>query len=296
MPGLLHVSLLREPESAPMVLSWNSLRRWNVSRHAGTFRAADAFVVSVPKSGRTWARVFLLAYFAECERLNPGFRAPRCVYTHDRWEHETKGRFVDRLRGKWLIPRADAAAKPVLLVARDPRDVIVSLFFHLQKRAHSYDGDLSGLLRHPTFGVRRVVAVMNGWLAEWNRPGSLHLLRYEDAKLDPHRSFAEALRFLQPDLEPDPRALAHAVEVSSFENMRRLEKGDAQAAGSTVVATLQEEALRPADANDVDSYKVRRGKVGGYVDYLSAEDMAFLDEEVARLDERFGYAAAGVRA
>ena len=200
---------------------------------------------------------------------------------------------MDRLRGKWLIPRADAAAKPVLLVVRDPRDVIVSLFFHLQKRAHSYAGDLPGLLRHPVFGVRRVVTVMNGWLAEWDRLGRLHLLRYEDAKADPHGSFAEALRFLQPGVEPDACALAHAVGVSSFENMRRLEKGDAQAPGSGIVATLQEEALRPADVDDVDSYKVRRGKVGGYVDYLSAEDVAFLDAEMVRLDRRFGYTAAG---
>ena len=41
---------------------------------------------------------------------------------------------------------------------------------------------------------------------------------------------------------------------------------------------------------------MRRGKVGGYVDYLSAGDVEFLDEEVARLDLRFGYAPAGVRA
>ena len=289
MHGLLPASLAREQGSAQARLSWNPLRRWNVSHHARSFRAAEAFVVSVPKSGRTWVRVFLLAYFAEREKMDPGYVAPRCVFTHDRWEHETKGRAFDWLRGKWLIPRAEAAAKPMLLVARDPRDVIVSLFFHLQKRAHSYDGDLPGLLRHPTFGVRQMVNIMNGWLAEWDQAGHLHLLRYEDAKADPHGVFAEALRFLQPDVAPHLPALERAVEISSFENMRRLETGDAQAPGSTVVATLQEEALRPADRGDVDSYKVRRGKVGGYVDYLSSEDVAFLDAELARLDGRFGY-------
>ena len=286
------------PMSAPTMAAAPAARwwgRWNFSRHARTFRAADAFVVSVPKSGRTWVRVFLLAYFAERERLDPGYVAPRCVFTHDRWEHATKGRAFDRLRGKWLIPRAEAAARPVLLVVRDPRDVVVSLFFHLQKRAQSYGGDLPGLLRHPVFGVRQMVAVMNGWLAEWGDAGHLHLLRYEDAKADPRAAFTAALRFLQPSVEPDTRALDRAVEISSFENMRRLEKGDAQAPGSTVVATLQEEALRPADAGDADSYKVRRGKVGGYVDYLAPQDVAFLDAELARLDGRFGYAAGGVR-
>jgi hypothetical protein len=32
--------------------------------------------------------------------------------------------------------------------------------------------------------------------------------------------------------------------------------------------------------NDPESYKTRRGKVGGYVDYLTAEDIAFIDQTV----------------
>ncbi len=124
----------RAPVEAPP-FSWR-FPRWNVSRHAATFRAADAFVVSIQKSGRTWVRVFLAAYFAERDRQLPGpSAAPRTVYTHDLWEHETKCHVGERLRGKWLIPRADAARKPILLVARDPRDVMVSLFFHLRKRS-----------------------------------------------------------------------------------------------------------------------------------------------------------------
>jgi hypothetical protein len=36
--------------------------------------------------------------------------------------------------------------------------------------------------------------------------------------------------------------------------------------------------LIPSDSDNPDSYKVRRGKVGGYSDYLSAEDIAYCDE------------------
>ena len=275
---------------APMVVpSFWRFPRWNISRHAASFRAADAFVVSIQKSGRTWVRVFLAAYFAELGARPSALAAPRLVYTHDLWEHGTKERAGERLRGKWLIPRADAARKPVLLVARDPRDVMVSLFFHLQKRSRSYAGDLPTLLRHPVYGVHSVVAIMNRWLREWDRPGHLHLLRYEDARADPAAAFAGAVRFLQPEVEPDAAALARAVEIASFDNMRRLESGDRQASGVELVTNLQEEALRPYDAGDADSYKVRRGKVGGYVDYLGAEDVAFLNREVAVLDARYGY-------
>ena len=291
---MVHTTLEGTParQRAPAALpfSWR-FPRWNVSRHAATFRAADSFVVSIQKSGRTWVRVFMAAYFAEPGPGLPGCAAPRQVYTHDLWEHETKGNPGERLRGKWLIPSADASRKPILLVVRDPRDVMVSLFFHLQKRTRTYGGDLPALLRHPVYGVRRIVAIMNRWLREWDAPGQRHLFRYEDAREDAAGTFAAALRFLQPEAEPDVAALERAVEIASFANMQRLEAGDRRALGAGLVAGLREEALRPWDARDPDSYKVRRGKVGGYVDYLARPDIEFLDRELEALDVRYGYRA-----
>ena len=263
--------------------------RWNFSRHAASFRAADAFVVSIQKSGRTWVRVFLTAYLSEWSQTRPASAAPRLVYTHDLWEHAAKERLGERLRGKWLIPRAASLGKPILLVARDPRDVMVSLFFHLQKRSATFRGDLPALLRHPVFGVERVVAIMNRWLDEWRGHPRLHLLRYEDARRDPEAVFAGALRFLLPDRPLDAGALRRAVEIASFENMRRLESGDARAAGSELVGDLHQEALRPGNVDDPDSYKVRRGKVGGYADYLAPADVEYLDRALERLDPRYGY-------
>ena len=40
--------------------------------------------------------------------------------------------------------------------------------------------------------------------------------------------------------------------------------------------------LQPTDAADEESYKVRRGKVGGYVDYLDQQDIAFCRHAVAQ--------------
>jgi hypothetical protein len=36
---------------------------------------------------------------------------------------------------------------------------------------------------------------------------------------------------------------------------------------------------------------VRRGKVGGYREYLSAEDQAYAADALSKLDSRFGYAS-----
>jgi hypothetical protein len=42
---------------------------------------------------------------------------------------------------------------------------------------------------------------------------------------------------------------------------------------------------------DPESFKVRRGKVGGYREYLSAEDLEYAADALLELDPQFSYNA-----
>jgi len=54
--------------------------------------------------------------------------------------------------------------------------------------------------------------------------------------------------------------------------------------------SLNSGRLRPVDIDDAESYKVRKGKVGGYVDYLSDEDIGYLNQKTKTiLPDYFGY-------
>ncbi len=94
------------------------LVRWNLSSRARQLSGGDAIVVSIPKSGRTWVRTFLCAYF--CEKIGQPFTlepeqykgVPQIIYTHDLFEQRTKADRWDKLRGKYLIPRAGANSPP----------------------------------------------------------------------------------------------------------------------------------------------------------------------------------------
>ena len=107
--------------------------RWNFSSRATELSNGDAVILSVPKSGRTWLRTFLSAYFSEkagrqfslviTDGRTP--EIPRIIYSHDRFEHLTKGSAWDRLRGKYLIPLAQIRRAPIVFLARDPRDAFV---------------------------------------------------------------------------------------------------------------------------------------------------------------------------
>jgi hypothetical protein len=73
-----------------------------------------------------------------------------------------------------------------------------------------------------------------------------------------------------------PAELEAVWEGARFDRMRARE-------ASGELAKRYGRALTPGDPTDADSFKVRRGVIGGYRDELSAEDVTFCDDWLARL-------------
>jgi hypothetical protein len=268
--------------------------RWtrrNFSSRARELSGGDAIILSVPKSGRTWLRAFLCAYF--CKRFGLEFtlrpdrydeqRIPRLIFSHDVFEHRTKGDRWDRLRGKYLVPRKELGRARIILLARDPRDCFVSLYLQLTRRDPNAPLKLrqkavSEMLRDRRFGVRAIINAMNDWINEFSGRDNFSLVRYEALRASPAEHFRDLLAVLG-ELTPDPNIFQGALEFSRFENMQKLE-----AAGA-----FDSNILHPGDVRDPESFKVRRGKVGGYREYLSVEDQQSAANALAELDPRFGY-------
>lgn len=239
---------------------------------------AEVFFVSFPKCGRTWVNFFLKEYFSHA---SPGGPGPEVCFTHDRWQQERLRSWWERASGRSMVPAQARRTKKIILMVRDPRDVVVSLHFHLSKRSHSLRWEpapFPEMLRDPFYGIRSVVDLMNGWLAEWQGRRTFMLLRYEDCRVDTAKEFRGLLEFIGVT-KVDETAFARAVEASSFEKMQEQEASGRQKKGE----------LAPGDVRDKDSFKARRGKVGGYVDYFSPADLEFASQEMARLDPKLGY-------
>ncbi|MEP6699159.1 MAG: sulfotransferase domain-containing protein [Verrucomicrobiota bacterium] len=265
--------------------------RWNFSSRARELSGGDAIVISIPKSGRTWVRTFICSYY--CQRdgypfsLEPEKYAagiPRIIFSHDRFEQRTKASLWDHLRGKYLIPAKELARQPIVLLVRDPRDAFVSLYVQLVRRTRETPQTIkqtsaSDLLRDGRFGLRSIVGIMNGWLDEFSARAGFTMVRYESLHAEPAEHFRKLLAVIG-EASPDVTAFAHALAFSEFGNMKKLETAGAFAS----------KILRPGDALDPESYKVRRGKVGGYVDYLDEADLKYADEVMRELNPRFGYA------
>ena len=281
-------------KSASRSRLWRPAPRWtrrNFSSRASELSGGKAIILSVPKSGRTWLRAFLCVYF--CKRFGLEFTLrperyhepgiPRLVFSHDLFEHRTKGALWDRLRGKYLVPRRELRRAKIILLVRDPRDCFVSLYLQLTRRdpnaaAEFKHNTVSDLLRDRRFGVRAIIMTMNDWLNEFSGRDNFTLTRYESLRASPAEHFRDLLALLG-ESAPEMPIFHEALDFSRFENMQKLE-----AAGA-----FDSKILHPGDVRDPESFKVRRGKVGGYREYLSVEDQAYAADAMTKLDPRFGY-------
>lgn len=255
--------------------------------------AADLVLVSHAKSGRTWL-VALISHVLHLtrgvpvdelwdgdrfHRLDPAI--PKLFTTHERNEPEAiRRRLPELVRDRRL-----------LLLVRDPRDVIVSWYHHHARRSTPRTRarlglplemdriDLATFVTSPTFGLPSVVAFLERWVAIARaHPRSL-LVRYEDLRARPEAELERVLAFL--GLPAPPSVLERAVAFASFESLKEKER----------TSFFRTEKLQARDPGDPASFKVRRGKVGGYRDELPAEIVVRLDRLVAeRLDAALGYA------
>jgi hypothetical protein len=94
-------------------------------------------------------------------------------------------------------------------------------------------------------------------------------LTYEDLHRDTAGSLERVLAFLGADVSA--RTIVQAVDYCRFENLRAAEAED----------RFNTHILRPAGTDDPEAFKVRKGKVRNYAQYLSSEDVAYIDAAVA---------------
>ena len=185
----------------------------------------DVFLVSFPKSGNTWTRFLLAnlrfpnqpATWANIDRLVPDtFCTPRVDF-----DRTPRPRIIKS--HECFDPRYSRT----IYIVRDPRDVVLSLYHHLRKaRTIADDFPIETFVErflagetvpHGSWGQN----VMT-WLTTSEGNPRFLLLRYEDMLADTARELARVVGFLQ--LPVTPEQITHAIERSSADRMRKLEK------------------------------------------------------------------------
>jgi hypothetical protein len=237
----------------------------------------DIFLVSFPKSGNTWTR-FLLA--------NLRFPDEPATWTNiNRLIPDPTGtpkKEFDRMPRPRIIKSHecfDPRYPRVVYIVRDPRDVVVSQYhYHRKIRKIEDDSPIEKFVTrflagetcpHGSWGQN-----VSTWLYTSEGNSRFLLLRYEDLVADTARELAKVAAFLRLDV--GPQQISQAVERSSADQMRKLEK-----------AQPNKNELMKGSRKDLSF--VRAAGSGGWRADLPAPMVARIEEAWGPLMRHLGY-------
>ena len=257
------------------------------------------WLASFPKSGNTWMRAFLANYFIggpkglsinELRKFTLGDvradfydraaggkfkietlddylalrqKALRLILNERQGNHFVKTHHQSVIQGGVpLIPPEITAA--AIYIMRNPFDIVPSYARHNDT---DIEGAVTAILdpQHVSRSPRGVIEIIGRWdhhVASWTESQGLamHLLRYEDLRADPKAGFQTVFDFLQ--IRPDPTQFRNALKLTRLDALKKQE----QKSGFIE---------RPKHM----SAFFHSGKVGGWQQSLSAEQVARLYEE-----------------
>ena len=243
----------------------------------------DTFIVSYPKSGNTWMRFLIgnLIYPEGVDFSNINKKIPD--------PGDVSKRHLKRLpRPRYIKSHSpyDPRYRKVILIVRDPRDVVLSEYhfdikrnvipesFSMERyvrewmdgRGYHESGSWGANVGSWMAARRNVRAFLNGQ--------SMLLLRYEDMIDDPNRELARVATFL--NIRSDEKRIRNAVERSSADQMRELERKQ----GHLWSSTRETQQDKPF---------VRSAKAGGWKTELTEASVAEIESAWGMLMHDVGY-------
>ncbi|MFQ5565801.1 MAG: sulfotransferase domain-containing protein [Paracoccaceae bacterium] len=273
-------------------------------------RKSIVWLASYPKSGNTWARIFLANYLFgrttpmpinQVHRLGMGdsiekmyrmvAKGPFDVADY-RQSLALRGRvlagivnndadvnFVKthnhraKAFGVGLIP--PALTRSAIYILRNPLDMVLSYarqYGHTPEFAAAAIGRPDNSIAGANGTVTQYVGAWSAHVTSWARCRDFPVLvlRYEDMQADPEAAFSRVLEHI--GVPPDPQRVARAVRFSSFDELRR-----------------QEEATGFVERSPNSERFFHAGRSGQWRDELAPEAAERIRKDHGRVMREYGY-------
>lgn len=236
-------------------------------------RPTDVFLVTYPKSGTMWVG-FLLANIIHGTQSPSLNLRTYLKYIPDinklYYGNGDLSEYSNTPDPRFFSTHApyDPAFLRVIYVMRDPRDVMVSYWYHTKLMKPSFDLSLEDFI----VSDDQWPSLWHEHVSEWvlNRHESVFVVKYEDLKADTFSATKKMLEFINYPF--DEQILLYAVEMSKFEKMKSLE-----------------EKYGSGRLEDTLKGFVRKGESGSWRDEISPDALAALEKKFGSVMKAVGY-------
>ena len=225
-------------------------------------------IVSFPRAGRTWLTTLIglnLCHYKYLPLEQAVVERKKVVgATHDGTDKSLRVHY-DNLKSY----KGEFAGKRVLVLTRDPRDILVSAHLHATKRKGNFKGPLSDYIRDPCFGIKKIIRFYQIWRQNKHVPTAYLEIDYEDLLMDTVGTLQTVCSFLR--VPYTGMSILQAVRDGRIDKLREKE-----ASGFFV-----EGVSKPKRPGDLDSYYHRKGGSGGFIKYMTDDDIIYCDSVMA---------------
>lgn len=168
-------------------------------RHHKRQDEARVLIISYPKSGKSLLMELVGRVLSDKYNLSEFFtgdllaqtRAAKLLpttFTYDGCGNPGSAAYqeLEKRKGRFK-------GKRVIVLFRDPRDIVVSCYREMAGRKGMYRGSLPEFIRSSHFGIKKVLTFYNIWHANRGVPEQFVLVRYDDIYKDPRSVLRKVL-------------------------------------------------------------------------------------------------------
>ncbi|MDJ0715936.1 MAG: sulfotransferase domain-containing protein [Prochloraceae cyanobacterium] len=241
------------------------------------YRMEDIFLVSFPKSGNTWLR-FLIA-----NAIKVHYNIQRQVNFFTIQDIIPDVNFSQNITSPGIFGRSDlpriikshSAYNPyynrVILIVRDPRDVLISFYYYTKERNLIPDSwTISEFIRERKYGAQAWLEHTRSWYLTFKNGQTIKIFKYEDFLQEPEATLSSLMNLL--GIIMTRKSLEEAIELSSIENMKQSE-----------IEHLSTYIIQHQKTPFVRQGKAIKGKI------LSKTDRKFIENETRAIAQKIGY-------
>ena len=228
----------------------------------------DLAIIGYPKVGNTWVQ-FIIVNIAG-------------VMWNDMSHSHNMPLFNFEKSADMVMDNDYLKGRKVMVIIRHAGDVLVSLYMHNVYRENFpiYEGSLEDFVHDDIYGIDKYITYYIQLYSDMHTFKDTLLVKYEDLIMSAPQWIRKISDFIEFDLpDGDERRISLAT---NFETMKTLELRDAN---SHIPALRRSANWQKTN----DSFKIREGKVGGYVNHFSAGTAAYINKRMKDLPEFYGY-------